>query len=367
MKKAEIKQYIQLLNETVVPSNLPMDEQIKLSKHLNDFLFKNTPKKLFRYRKCTELNIDAFDKGQIWVSRSIDMNDDFDARIYCNRGTIQNWIDNFFETDNSLKILSDIRNGKEIPDNILAQPYAAEFVGFIKQTTNDQLLKGAEYFKTFLNENFNACIDSLIEIAKRILKFACFSESIESPAMWGLYANDGKGFALCYDFTNNNFCSCYQCDKANKGCVSQKMCHLMPINYSGLRYDGTDFMIYLAQYKILQDMAWEHRFVIPPHIMNTIIACDNFASSKVAIHKSTEWRHEKEWRLFCSSQDSNFNQEKHSAISKTPSAIYLGRNISQINEKILTRIANEKCIPVYKMVIPEDSRKYKLIPKLISK
>ncbi len=367
MKKTEIKQYRQLLNETVVPSNLPIDEQMKLYMPINDFLLKNTPRKVFRYRKCTELNVDAFDKSQIWVSHSIDMNDDYDTRIYYKRNLIQKWIDNFFESDNSLKILSDIRNGKEIPDNLQALPYATEFVGFIKQTTHDQLLEGARHFNKFLNDNFKACIDSLIEIAKRSLKFACFSESIESPAMWGLYANDGKGFALSYDFTNNNFCNCYRCEKASNGCKLQKMCHLMPVNYSGLRYDGTDFMIYLAQYKILQDMALKQNFLIPPYIMNTIITCDNFASSKVSLHKSTEWQHEKEWRLFCSSQDYNYNQEEHSAILKEPNAIYLGRNISQINEKILKHIAKEKNIPVYKMAIIENSRKYRLIPKLIVK
>lgn len=367
MKKEETKLYGKLLKDIVVPSNLPFDEQMKLYMPLNDFLIKNTPKKLFRYRECSELNIDAFDRCQIWVSRAIDMNDDFDTRISYKRNAIQKWIDNFFESDDSLKILSDIRSGKEIPDNIKSLPYATEFLGFIKQTTHEQLLEGAKYFNAFLNHNFKACIDSLIEIAKRNLKFACFSESIESPAMWGLYANDGKGFALSYDFTNNKFCNCYGCEKANTGCIQQKMCSLMPVNYSELRYDGTDFIIYLAQYKILQDMAWERHFVIPPHIMNTIIACDNFASSKVSLHKSSEWRHEKEWRLFCSCQDPNYNQEAHSAILKAPSAIYLGRNISQINEKTLMHIAKEKSIPVYKMEIPEDSRRYKLIPKLITK
>lgn len=367
MKKPEIKLYKQLLEGTIVPSNLPIDEQEKLYQPLNEFLSKNTPQKLFRYRECTELNIDAFDKSQIWASHSIDMNDDYDARIYYSRNLIQKQLKNFYENDNSLKILTDIQNGKEIPANIRTFPYATDVINLIKQTTHGQLLEAANYFNTYLVSNFQACIDSLIETAKRSLKFACFSESIESPAMWGLYANDGKGFALSYDFTNNNFCDCYRCEESNTCCELRHMCHLMPINYSSLRYDGTDFIIYLAQCKILQDMALKQNFLIPYHIMNSIIFCDNFASSKVALHKSSEWRHEKEWRLFCNSQDSKFNAEEHSVISKAPSALYLGRNISQINEKILKRIAEEKCIPVYKMEISENSRRYKLIPKLIVK
>ena len=90
-------------------------------------------------------------------------------------------------------------------------------------------------------------------------------------------------------------------------------------------------------------------------------------SSKVALYKSTEWRQEKEWRLFCTSEDPNFGLEPHSYIRKSPTALYLGRNIKPINEKLLITIAHEQQIPIYKMILPENSQKYKLVPKLLSK
>lgn len=43
-----------------------------------------------------------------------------------------------------------------------------------------------------------------------------------------------------------------------------------------------------------------------------------------------------------------------------PSAIYLGRNISDINQKIFVDIAKEKDVPVYRMYIYDRSRKYSL-------
>ena len=34
--------------------------------------------------------------------------------------------------------------------------------------------------------------------AQRSIKFACFSENIKSPDMWGHYTNSEEGFALQY-------------------------------------------------------------------------------------------------------------------------------------------------------------------------
>jgi len=367
MKNQVLKKYRELLESTIVPMNLSIEDQLKISAPLNNFILDNTPQKLFRYRACTELNFDAFNKKQIWTSRSINMNDDFDARIYYNKKIINAWINDFIISDKSFTILSKIQSGEELPDNILSLPYGPEFVKFIKKLSREQLQQGSTYFLNYINDNFLKCVNELIEVAQRTLKFACFSETIESVSMWGLYADNGKGFALAYDFTNNNLSDCSSCAKLWNECIYPKKCHLMPINYSSKRFDATEYTIYLAQYKILQDMASIHNSTIPSQIMNTIIPCpDNLLASKLSIHKSTEWNREKEWRLFCTSDDPKFHLEMHSYIKKSPTALYLGRNITSINEKLLTMIAREQNIPVYKMILPENNRQYKLVPKLLN-
>ena len=368
MKPTERKTYKVLLDKTIIPMNLSEDKQQELYAPLWGFVTEHTPHQLFRYRSCSELNIDAFYNHQIWTSRGIDMNDDYDARIYYNKKKINKWLNSYFETDDSLSILNAIRDGAEPPPNIAAVPYAREFVNFIKGTTREQLKLGSTNFRKFLNDNFLCCVTELVELAQKTLKFACFSENINSVSMWGLYADNGKGFALSYDFRNNNFCDCPQCPQLGKSCMFPKRCHLMPMIYSNLRFDATNYMIYFAQYRILQKMALSNGFIIPPNIMDTIIPCpDSFMSSKVALYKSTEWRQEKEWRLFCTSEDPNFGLEPHSYIRKSPTALYLGRNIKPINEKLLITIAHEQQIPIYKMILPENSQKYKLVPKLLSK
>ena len=36
--------------------------------------------------------------------------------------------------------------------------------------------------------------------------------------------------------------------------------------------------------------------------------------SKIAIHKSSEWKPEKKWRLFCSNNNPNFFYDAHSVV-----------------------------------------------------
>ncbi|MDE7430640.1 MAG: hypothetical protein K2N34_01790, partial [Lachnospiraceae bacterium] len=69
--------------------------------------------------------------------------------------------------------------------------------------------------------------------------------------------------------------------------------------------------------------------------------------SKIAIHKSLEWKPEKEWRLFYTNTNPQSVNEVHSFMHKKPVAVYLGRKISAINEKILKDIAKEKGIECY--------------------
>ena len=82
-------------------------------------------------------------------------------------------------------------------------------------------------------------------------------------------------------------------------------------------------------------------------------------SSKIALYKSNEWKAEREWRLFCTSTHPEFQFEKHPCIVKKPNALYLGKNISSIHEKILTDIAKEKKIKIFKMSIDNSNSKYR--------
>jgi len=67
------------------------------------------------------------------------------------------------------------------------------------------------------------------------------------------------------------------------------------------------------------------------------------------LHKASVWSHEQEWRLICQCNSPDFKQVEFSFSEQRPTALYLGRKISTIHEKILRHIAVDKNIPVYKM------------------
>lgn len=57
--------------------------------------------------------------------------------------------------------------------------------------------------------------------------------------------------------------------------------------------------------------------------------------------------------------------EKFVWAKQRPTAVYLGRKVSPLNEKLLRHIAVEKGIPVYKMAMNHEQSSYKLVPRLI--
>lgn len=61
--------------------------------------------------------------------------------------------------------------------------------------------------------------------------------------------------------------------------------------------------------------------------------CDLFMPTKILLHKASAWGHEREWRLTCSCNSAEFNQQEFSCAKKKPTAVYLGRKINPIHER----------------------------------
>ena len=149
------------------------------------------------------------------------------------------------------------------------------------------------------------------------------------------------------------------------------------LTYSALPYDDYfiklcrvlhSYAIYLFILSIINRMATIRGVLLPQQVINTIVPCpDEFMVTKVAIKKSNEWRPEKEWRLFFTTDDNSVIREEHPHVIQKASAVYLGRKTSSINEKIIVDIAREKHIPVFKMTISNTSKTYRLGKKLIYK
>lgn len=52
-----------------------------------------------------------------------------------------------------------------------------------------------DQFQEYLQNQLNTKSMLIAELIQNSVKFACFSEAIDSAAMWGYYGDSGKGFA----------------------------------------------------------------------------------------------------------------------------------------------------------------------------
>lgn len=359
--------YSEMIHSIVVPATLSLEEKLKCYQPLSEFLQDETPEKLYRFRCCNERSISAFDRDQLWVSPGYKMNDDFDSLLRFDKDTIKSGLKSALENELFISALQSIGQGAEIPPSI-QNNFPPEMLDTLRQTIAqmDQsiLVESLKQFYMFVASQIDISDTTVQEVIRKTIKFACFSEEIGSAAMWGYYADSGQGFALSYDFRNGNYTKCNSC---RNQCPKYKNCLLTPIIYSDACFDATQYATWLFQQQVIEKMLLNNHILPLYPLFQNIIPCpDLFMTTKILLHKASAWSHEREWRLTCQCNLPEFNQQEFSYAEKRPTALYLGRNISPVYEKILRHIAVEKGIPVYKMQIQQSNPEYKLYPEKIS-
>ncbi len=343
-------EYKNMIHTIVVPENLTYEEKEGKFQPLINYLKSNTPDKLFRFRNCKERTFNEFDQDILDFSPAYKMNDDFDGMLYFDKDYIRKTLISTVTSQKFNAIINNAMNSSAFPavkkdkflENILQQT-----VDTLSHLTPEDINLMVSQFIDFATEDYNKRMTFISQVTQN-QKIACLSQSVESTAMWGYYANNGTGFALSYDLRESRF---------------QEYC-LIPVIYSDERFDATEYAEWLLQQQILQRILINSNAYKLYQLFRFFIPCpDLFMATKILIHKATCWCHEKEWRLiFC---EKNAQSEKYPHIFKKPTALYLGKNISAIHEKILRHIAVEKNIPVYKMMICEGNQTYSLYPQRI--
>lgn len=367
----DMKAYSEMIHGIVVPANLSYEERAKRYQPLMDFLRKETPRELYRFRCCDENSISAFDQDQIWFSPGYKMNDDFDTLLYFDKEAIKSNLKTALQSENIISAIQSIGQGAEIP-----APVQNLFPSEMLETVRNGIIQMDQTaITTALDQFYSLCTNEIdindtairqIIQSQKSIKFACFSKAIDSAAMWGYYAGSSSGFALSYDFRDGHYIKCDSCLNGNQ-CPNYKNSSLAPVVYDDNRFDATVYATRLVQQQITQKVLAERNAFALYSLFQDMMPCpDMFMGTKVLLHKASAWSHEQEWRLTCQNSSSKFKEEEFSYAEKRPTAVYLGRKISPIHEKILRHIAVDKNIPVYKMRIRTEELSYKLYPEKIS-
>lgn len=332
MDRLEFKQ---ILESIKISDKTSPEEMQKLLRPLNIALLQMIPKRLYRYRSCTEDNIMAFEKDQVWMSTSDLFNDPFDSLIQYDESELRSAIEMISDPDVSKAIAQMIASGIPLPDPVrqIMDSDAMEdikvFAGKVLENGtvschNSQNLAAARAVLGFY-------IKLLPQIAQRFLSVACFSEKVDSMLMWTHYSSSHTGFALGY---NLEFMLL----------PNEKNLGLYPVVYSDKRYDAQSFLFYLFG-KLMK---------IPVH------NDDILGQIKLFLYKSTDWQYEHEWRLLGNLKNNLFQGESR-PIELKPNSIFYGCRISDEDYRRLHSIAQSKRLDEYHVDIDNADDAYKMV------
>lgn len=297
MDEKDYKEYCELLK------NISPQEANKRLAPLIEWVVDHTPQKLFKFRTCNENNISAFRRKQIWFATGSQMNDDFDALLYCDKEKIFRELNSLFDEDGNLKILTFFKKSGIIPTDIknqLSEEYIDIAYANLQKATPAELKELSFQLKTFIENGLKTQLPCVTQLEQNLIKFSSFSEDICSPLMWGHYADNSTGFALAYDFRNGQYNECAVCEQLGHTCFYPKDCVLYPIMYEDKMLNATDFARYSMQQAVTQQLLMSKGIQQPlfGQIMSTVMCSDIFMQTKIVLQKSKHWQPEKAERYF---------------------------------------------------------------------
>lgn len=329
-------EFAKLLESTTIPEGIEQEDIKSRIYPISAALMSMLPQKLYRYRSCSTLNLDAFDKDLIYAVTADKFNDPYDTLVYYNLDNIQEQM-KVCCTEEFLKTFKQMLENKDFdfPPNVI------QFFGRKNlERLRDQVISynGVDpstltAFRVAMESKLNEILSTMGDTLKIVSTIACLSESIDSVTMWSHYAQNHEGFALEYDL--------------RPLLVQKEMnCCILPVIYDNNRFDANSFI----QWYMAKGLGLDVKNI------------DSLSHLKMAIHKSTQWEYENEWRIIHSEKQPDAHS-RATSLKIVPKAIYYGERISNINKKILHYIAQEKGIAEYDMYIDCGSLKYEMLYK----
>ena len=343
------EEFAQIIEDIEVGQYTSREEVGKAIHPMLQFIEKNLPEQLFKFRGCTEYSFDAFAKDELWLSKASLFNDLHDSLFFFNKENILNKINEMCSSGNEFRVAAALKETQNSLKHLqIDTPETRQRISSILSSLDekqliDMMQLAIPDFGIFLDQ----CFSEIKESIRNKTKMVCLSESIKSPLMWAHYADNNRGFALGYDFRNNEISQCSNCP--NRSCNEMKQAVIYPIIYSDKRFDATDYGRWYV----------EQRMNAMAGILQTPYGND-FLFVKAALHKSKDWEYESEWRIICSTPNPAIESKDRYPIKKQPVAIYFGCQISDIYKKILSQIADEKGLAKYQMYVKNYSDKYEL-------
>lgn len=330
------------------PSKLDVKRAISLK-------YDNTPSSLFKYKSFDSTGaLDILRHDEMWLSNPTSFNDPFDCGLNVSskdlsEATIRKILAKYIPDHIKKKYkitneeLIELSRSKNIIDDL------AEFT-VIKTRTDIPENERARY----IEEEKRKIKEDPIKIdLKNHIHVTCFSETNENTLMWSHYANNHEGFCIEYDFKE-------------LGINNPVTRFMFPVTYTNTVFDIKDYFpdsdkefdnVFKEFLDDIKEDDIFKGFKVPPMIEpvnNMVMHCN-------ALIKAESWEYEKEWRyilLYAGTES-----EILTLPVPKPKAIYLGAEVCKQNCEEILKIAKERNIEVYMMVLKPFE--FGLEPKLI--
>lgn len=336
--------FSQRLNSIVIPEGISEEERNKSVLPISEALVQMMPNSLFRYRPCDENNpeqlknnIEAFRDDNIYASTADKFNDPYDTLVRYDINSIKKLVSSLFLPDTLIQIKRYLEQGNNFPDSMKQSNPDVDFDNVKKELLRFDISSNSERiedYKKRIISSIDFYYPIMAEMNKRFVSIACFSEDIQSIAMWSHYAHSHQGFALEYNFRKT----------FEKGIAN---CGIFPVIYDDERYDASLLM------------AISFLRLMGSHVLNP----DAMSHIKCSLHKAKLWEYEKEWRLLDYTFRDPFTASPR-VIHYCPTAIYYGAKLPLHIKAQLHEIAQNKKVTEYEMYIDYSSPTYEMNYKL---
>jgi hypothetical protein len=292
--------------------------------------YEHIPPSLYRFRTCTDYNINNLKKGVEWFSYPKDFNDPYDAGMRLSFHLLKN--DIFVKRMLPLFIsysgyMGISFNDKERQTIENSQNPIEEFM-MLAAVKDNRIENVVGYFSKDIDKIVQGILDDAEKKLKDSFKdgylVSCFSEELGNGLMWSHYAEYHSGYCIEYDFKG-------------LGLKHVRNSMLYPVIYSQSYFDATEY----------------YRSTL----LGDIKEYNNLFGVYPTISKSPEWSYEKEWRMIFPYGPSAPDEIRALSMPK-PKAIYLGVRMNEENRDTILQIAKERKVPVYQVVQSQEGFTY---------
>jgi hypothetical protein len=284
---------------------------------------RNLPRRIYKYRSNNDNSRDNLRNNTVWLSSPYSFNDPYDSSIKVSydpivSDAIRSLLEEFIAKHRLFEHLSaeDLEAVKRAPK---PQVKLAELI--VEKVEPAAAGRGPDLlgFIRSIDEWYISAMESRVtDFHKDSLKVCSFSKVNDSIIMWSHYGEQHRGFCIEYDLSD-----------LGPSDLNARL--LFPVVYSKAIFDATEYFR-----KAIGDRSLSN-------VLFPLLA---------ALHKSPEWKYEREWRLVIIA--GMVRQESNWQMAPTK-RIYLGAKMEPKRRDELVEISNARKIEVRQMRVRKDS------------